>query len=187
MQPPQLNDYILKNVLEIDLGPMPVYWGKLYYEGAKDWDHVTLTRRMRDGSSWAIENHSCCLNKDGEFEYESLPSNRPDDFLVRCRYASLEEAYEFFQRWREWIIQKFYKGIAWGTNTWDNEKFMNRDEIRDAIEIVSKIGSQNEHMEQRRQAVIEMGQTWLARTDQMPDPILASYRQMVSSFVEETK
>lgn len=31
------------------------------------------------------------LNKQGQWESEPSPSNRTDDFLARCRYATLEE------------------------------------------------------------------------------------------------
>lgn len=32
------------------------------------------------------------LNKQGEWEWEPTPSNRDDEFLARCRYATLTEA-----------------------------------------------------------------------------------------------
>lgn len=42
-----------------------------------------------------------CLNKLGEWEYEPFPSNRTDDFLERCRYDSLEEAVETYNKFVE--------------------------------------------------------------------------------------
>lgn len=41
--------------------------------------------------SWAVLDGSRCLNHDGGWEYEPLPSNRTDEFLARCRFP-LEEA-----------------------------------------------------------------------------------------------
>ncbi|OIQ64934.1 hypothetical protein GALL_535120 [mine drainage metagenome] len=47
----------------------------------------------RDGrASWAVRRRSAVLNKQGEFEYEPLPSNRDDAFLQRCRFDSALEA-----------------------------------------------------------------------------------------------
>lgn len=50
---------------------------------------------QRDGSTlWAVRSLGSCLAKDGEWEYESLPSNRTDEFYERCRYATMELAFE---------------------------------------------------------------------------------------------
>lgn len=40
---------------------------------------------------WAITNAGHCLNKDNQWEYEPLPSNRSDDFIERTRFT-LNEA-----------------------------------------------------------------------------------------------
>jgi hypothetical protein len=45
-----------------------------------------------EGERWAVRRNSACLNKDGEWEYEPLPSSRDDDFYARCRFESLEIA-----------------------------------------------------------------------------------------------
>lgn len=52
--------------------------------------------RMRspfyDGEKWAVRRNSSCLAKDGEWEYEPIPSSRDDEFYARCRFDSLDEA-----------------------------------------------------------------------------------------------
>ena len=52
--------------------------------------------RMRspfyDGEKWAVRRNSSCLNKEGEWEYEPIPSSRDDEFYARCRFDSLDEA-----------------------------------------------------------------------------------------------
>jgi hypothetical protein len=56
---------------------------------------VTIEQRTHalDGTdTWAICHIGRCLNHDGEWEYESIPSERADDFLVRCRWTSYREA-----------------------------------------------------------------------------------------------
>jgi len=37
---------------------------------------------------WAVrDGRGCCLNSDGEWEYEPQPSSRKDDFLARTRFT----------------------------------------------------------------------------------------------------
>lgn len=40
----------------------------------------------------------CCLNRDGQWEHEPIPSERNDAFLDRCRYYSVEEAVAMLER-----------------------------------------------------------------------------------------
>ena len=58
--------------------------------------------RMRspfyDGEKWAVRRLSSCLNKEGEWEYEPIPSSRDDDFYARCRFDSLDEAFDAWER-----------------------------------------------------------------------------------------
>lgn len=44
------------------------------------------------GEKWAVRRMSSCLAKDGEWEYEPIPSSRDDAFYASCRFDSLEEA-----------------------------------------------------------------------------------------------
>lgn len=56
---------------------------------------ITVQRaRQVDGPDlWKVKRgDSHCLSKDGEWEYEPLPSSRDDGFLARCRYATVDEA-----------------------------------------------------------------------------------------------
>ncbi len=48
---------------------------------------------QRDGSDlWAVRLHGQCLNKQGEWEAEPMPSSRDSDFLTRCRFATSDAA-----------------------------------------------------------------------------------------------
>lgn len=40
---------------------------------------------------WAVTRRGACLNRDGQWEFEPLPSNRDQAFFDRCRYT-LDEA-----------------------------------------------------------------------------------------------
>lgn len=58
-----------------------------------DETRIEETQWSSPPSSWAVRRNSSCLNKDGEWEYEPMPSSRDSDFYARCRWPSPEEAY----------------------------------------------------------------------------------------------
>ncbi len=74
----------------------------LVYEldGWKDLIEVRLELvKQRDGSElWAIREKGCCLNKQGEWEIEPIPSSRKSAFYKRCRWESPEAALKFWDR-----------------------------------------------------------------------------------------
>lgn len=50
-----------------------------------------------DGSSlWAIRTRGMCMNKNHMLVFEPSPSNRTEEFYKECRWASLDEAINFF-------------------------------------------------------------------------------------------
>lgn len=51
-----------------------------------------ITIEWRGEDSWCIHHCGSCLNTDGEWEYEPMPSNREDDYIARTRYP-LNEAF----------------------------------------------------------------------------------------------
>lgn len=59
-------------------------------------DEITIENvRQPDGPDrWAIRKGGSCLAKDGNWEFEPLPSSRSEAFFMRCRYATLESALE---------------------------------------------------------------------------------------------
>jgi len=65
----------------------------------KEFIHVTLDRVYQlpgIPDKWAIRDSGCCLNKDGEWEYEPIPSSRDDDFMRRCRFSTMDEALSIY-------------------------------------------------------------------------------------------
>jgi len=48
---------------------------------------------FRGLGSWAVLDGGHCLNRDGGWEREPLPSSRTEEFMSRCRF-SLDEAVE---------------------------------------------------------------------------------------------
>lgn len=69
---------------------------------------------------FAIRKLGYCLNKNCEWQYESLPSSRTEEFLSMCRFDSFEEAVELAKK--SLAIEK-----------------KNEDEIADFIEELKKI------------------------------------------------
>lgn len=55
--------------------------------------NLESVKQINGHDLWAIRKNNNCLNKNGEWEYEPMPSSRTDDFMERCRYKSIEEAY----------------------------------------------------------------------------------------------
>ncbi len=59
---------------------------------------IELRSRLIDpNQSWAIVCQGECLNHKGQWEWESSPSSRTDEFLKRCRWKSRDEAIQFAQ------------------------------------------------------------------------------------------
>jgi len=54
-------------------------------------------------SRWAIRMGQSCLNKRGEWQHETMLSNRTDSFYRQCRWDEAEEAHAF---WNELQIEK---------------------------------------------------------------------------------
>lgn len=54
--------------------------------------HVERARNLANQVKWAIRHSGDCLDKDGLWRYEPLPSYRDDAFFAACRWDSLDEA-----------------------------------------------------------------------------------------------
>jgi hypothetical protein len=79
------------NVTEFDLGPREGH--------GNHWSNRLLVQR-REGFKlpkqpymWAVKWDSYNLTRNGEWEYEPIPSERDEDFYSRCRFDSLDEAW----------------------------------------------------------------------------------------------
>jgi len=53
------------------------------------------------GEKWAVRWFSSCLNSNAEWELEPIPSSRDDAFYTRCRFETLEQAVETYNRWQK--------------------------------------------------------------------------------------
>lgn len=66
-----------------------------------DWARNTLIEGRRQNNDivlWVINENRMLLGKDGEWHYEPLPSSRTDEFKELTRFASPDEAYDFFTK-----------------------------------------------------------------------------------------
>lgn len=77
----------------------------------KDIIDVRLERMVQsDGSElWAIREKGYCLNVNGEWEYEPLPSSRDQRFFKRCRFKTLEQAVSFWFNGNHHSAYEHYK------------------------------------------------------------------------------
>lgn len=60
-----------------------------------------ITIQHRGLTGWAIvcEDDGYVLNRDGQWEYEPLPSNRSDEFLLRTRHVTPEDALAWYEHY----------------------------------------------------------------------------------------
>lgn len=59
---------------------------------------IDLCHGMNGVKRWAIRDGRYCLNKDGEWEFEPMPSSRDDAFYKRCRWNTAEKALAFWRK-----------------------------------------------------------------------------------------
>jgi hypothetical protein len=68
------------------------------YSSNRPFGHVAELKVERRGEdAWAIIDSNYALNRNGEWEYEPLPSSRDDEFILRTRWPSAREAIIFAQ------------------------------------------------------------------------------------------
>lgn len=61
-------------------------------------DPTSLKLRRVNPDQWAVTRRGECLNKNGEWEYEPMPSSRDQAFFDRCRFASAQEAHRAYRK-----------------------------------------------------------------------------------------
>jgi hypothetical protein len=62
-----------------------------------DSDTWKLTVEYRGRGKWAVMRHRICLGSDGEWDWESIPSEREDEWLATHRFP-LAEALDLARR-----------------------------------------------------------------------------------------
>ena len=76
-------------------------------------DPVTISYRGRNRGKgkehWAIMRLGWCLNKNQEWEWEPLGSQRDDDTIKRCRYDTVKEALEHYLKYIHFLLDLFEK------------------------------------------------------------------------------
>ena len=58
---------------------------------------IEEARQINGPAKWAVRRIGSVLNRDGEWEWEPMPSSRDDEFIARCRFNSAQEAAEAFR------------------------------------------------------------------------------------------
>jgi len=65
-------------------------------------------RQYEGPDLWAIRERGNVLNKDAGWEYEPIPSSRNNEFFERTRFASADEAFDF---WRQNNCKSLYEHL----------------------------------------------------------------------------
>lgn len=107
---------LLSLACEFDMGPEPIvshryqWWLQFPKEANRHHVYVKNMGNPDDGPDrWGIFNDgNSCLNKDGEWQYQGLPSGREDNFYEFCRYSSVHEAIRYYRRWKR-ALEKWIK------------------------------------------------------------------------------
>ena len=68
--------------------------------------------RQEDGThKWAIRDGRQCFSKKGEWDYESMPSNRPDDWIDTHRFDTFEEAAELARAAAQVVVDGYLERV----------------------------------------------------------------------------
>lgn len=61
---------------------------------------------------WAIHDGAFDLNKTGNWEYATSGSRTTEPYLKRCRYDSVQEAFDHYNRWKAAVVVWARKKLA---------------------------------------------------------------------------
>ena len=92
--------------IAIEMGPEPICNGKVdWWRPEYDSSNNVCVRNSghpdHGPDRWSIcKNQTFCLSKTGEWEWTPRNSEKTEDFFDRCRYASRDEAIDYYQRWK---------------------------------------------------------------------------------------
>ena len=99
-------DKLVARVLSYDAGPIVAANGFVIDESKEiphNIQHFTVEKRA---TGWSICDGRSCLNKQGFWEYDALPSHREEEFKERTRWATSQEAFAFLEEWKPKAIQE---------------------------------------------------------------------------------
>ena len=105
------NEELLAIAKEFEMGPEPILNGKpdWWRPGMDSFYNVSIKNCGHpDGGTprWGIiKGSSFCLAKTGQWEWTPRNSEKEDDFYERCRYATRDEAIEYYLRWKEAVLK----------------------------------------------------------------------------------
>lgn len=105
-----------------DAGTVVHINGYIIPPDCKSSNRIQIARRTsQEGvERWAIINGNTCLSKAEQcFVFESMPSNRTDEFIDDTRFDSVDEAYAFLTKWRQAEVERVEK---LGYKVWPHKK-----------------------------------------------------------------
>jgi guanosine-3',5'-bis(diphosphate) 3'-pyrophosphohydrolase len=105
--------------LSFDAGPEPIIWDSKAGKPSMIGFH-RLKVVNRGENHWAItaEGGTANLNWYGDWEHEPSNSEKSEDFLLRCRFATAREAIEIADYYRNRVVNWFQIGKAADPDFW---------------------------------------------------------------------
>lgn len=96
-----------------DVGPRPLY-GDNFLISDRAYNRFTdiparrvrIVRTSYKKNTWAVRDSGNCLNKDLEWEMDGFSSDRTAEYLERTRFASAEEAFEYYKKYLDQVVRK---------------------------------------------------------------------------------
>lgn len=81
-------------------------WKPTRWVREKDWNEYNPSAIVIElanspfykGERYAVRDAPFCLNKNGQWEYEPMPSSRDDAFYERCRFDSFVDAMDMLEK-----------------------------------------------------------------------------------------
>ncbi len=111
---------LLARAVEFDAGPPLIINGHFIDPDLPEPDetkgrHIRIVQRynaLTGSVKWAIHDTFFDLNKTGNWEYAQRGSRTTEPFLQRCRYDSVEEAFEHYEKWKAAMVAWARKKLA---------------------------------------------------------------------------
>ena len=111
------NEELLACAVEFDAGPPPILNGQLFNPEWADAERyrVRIVQRFNAQTKlykWAIHDGFHDLTKAGSWEYARSGSTTRADYLKRCRYETVHEAFDHYLRWKAAVLAWAQKKLA---------------------------------------------------------------------------
>jgi hypothetical protein len=97
---PVYNGYVISSIFLLEPQEFGNPGKRLYPNGIE----LQLAHGRNGIIRWKITDSTWTLNHKGQWEYEPNPSSRTDAYFRRCRFNSIDEALEIWNRYKDKLL-----------------------------------------------------------------------------------